>query len=157
MLSPDLSRTLAMTIDVLQGARDPWWIISGTAVALHAATPIVVGDVDVLVSGGDAERMMNALDLLPSTDTESSMFRSAVFGRWTAPPLMVEIMADFHVATSDGWIAISPQTRVPIVVEGRLAYVPGREELATMLTQFGRPKDLARARLLTESRSQLLL
>lgn len=149
MLSPELSRTLAMTIDALQGARDPWWIISSAAVALHGVGPIVVGDVDVLVSVADAERVMDALGVAPSVDTESSMFRSTVFGRWTAPPLVVEIMADFHVATGDGWVPVAPGTRVPIVVEGRVAYVPDREELGAMLRLFGRPKDLARARLLT--------
>ena len=149
MLSPDLSRTLAMTIDVLRDARDPWWIISSAAVALHGVRPIVVGDVDVLVSVADAEGVMAALGVAPSTDTASSMFRSAVFGRWTVPPLVMEIMADFHVATAAGWVAVLPQTRVPVVVGGRVAYVPDREELVAMLRLFGRPKDLARARLLT--------
>lgn len=148
MLSPELRRTLAMTIDVLQGARDPWWIISSAAVALHGVGPIVVGDVDVLVSVADADRVMNALGVAPSAGTESSMFRSAVFGRWTAPPLVVEIMAEFHVETSGDWMAVLPRTRVPIVVEGRVAYVPDRKELRAMLRLFGRPKDLARARLL---------
>ncbi|HXH17289.1 MAG TPA: hypothetical protein VNJ10_14300 [Sphingomonas sp.] len=153
MLPLDLSQTLAETIDVLRETRDPWWIISSAAVALHGVTPIAVGDVDVLVSVADATRVMDALGVAPTTDAANSVFRSAVFGRWTGAPLVVEIMADFHVATSGGWVGILPRTRVPILVEGRVAHVPDREELLAMLRLFGRPKDLARAGLLTNFRA----
>ena len=72
-----------------------------------------------------------------------------MFGQWMAPPLMVEIMAGFHVATASGWTEVIPRTRVPILVEEAIVYVPDRVELAEMLRLFGRPKDLERVRLLT--------
>lgn len=149
MLSPDLCRTLVMTVDALQDMHDPWWIISSAAVALHGVAPIEAGDVDLLTSVGDARRLMDRLGVVPIGDGASAMFRSTLFGRWTAPPLVVEIMADFHVATDRGWTLVAPLTRIPIIVEGRAAHVPERDELAAMLRLFRRPKDLARARLLT--------
>jgi hypothetical protein len=145
----DLRQTLVMMIDAVRDAQDPWWGISSAAVALHGVTPIEVRDVDVLMSVGDAQQLMDALGVVPIEDGESSIFRSTLFGRWETPPLVVEIMAEFHVATADGWTEVLPRTRVPIFVEGYAVYVPERAELAGMLRLFGRPKDLKRVRLLT--------
>jgi hypothetical protein len=149
MLAPDLGKTLVMVAEAMRDARDPWWVISSAAVALHGVVPIEVGDVDVLMSVVDARRMMDRLGVVPIEDGASSLFRSTLFGRWESPPLVVEIMAGFHVATSAGWAEVLPRTRVPIFVDERMVYVPDRAELAEMLRLLGRPKDLERVRLLT--------
>ncbi|KQM56621.1 hypothetical protein ASE69_03075 [Sphingomonas sp. Leaf208] len=149
MLSADLCQTLVMTADAMRDARYPWWVISSAAVALHGVTPVEVGDVDVLMSVADAQRAMDRLGVVPIEDGASALFRSMLFGRWETPPLVVEIMAGFHVATSAGWAEVLPRTRVPIFVDERVVYVPDRAELAEMLRLFGRPKDLERVRLLT--------
>ncbi len=149
MLASDLRETLVMTADAMRDAQDPWWVISSAAVALQGVVPIEVGDVDVLMSVGDARRLMDALGITPIEDGASSLFRSTLFGRWETPPLVAEIMAGFHVATAAGWTEVLPRTRVPILVEGCVVYMPDRAELAGMLSLFGRPKDLERARFLT--------
>ena len=148
MLAPDLGKTLVMVAEAMRDARDPWWVISSAAVALHGVAPIEVDDVDLVMSVGDASRLMDALDISPIEDGVSSLFRSTLFGRWETPPLVVEIMAGFHVATAAGWTEVLPRTRVPVLVEGCVIYVPERAELAGMLRLFGRPKDLERVRLL---------
>ena len=149
MLPPDLCQTLVMVAQAMREARDPWWVISSAAVALHGVVPITVADVDVVTSVEDARRVMARLGVGPAKESASLMFRSTVFGQWKAPPLMVEIMAGFHVATSAGWTEVLPRTRVPIGVEEATIYVPRRDELAEMLRLFGRPKDDERIRLLT--------
>ena len=148
MLAPDLRQTLVMLSAALREAHDPWWVISSAAVALHGAAPVDVGDVDVLTSIEDARRVMERLGVVAANDAASPKFRSTVFGRWTAPPLVVEIMAGFDVATAAGWTAVRPQTRMPIAVETCVVHVPERAELAAMLRLLGRAKDLARVRLL---------
>ena len=149
MLPPDLRQTLVMVAEAMRDARDPWWVISSAAVALHGVAAVAVGDVDVLTSVDDARRVMARLGVSPAKDAASPMFRSAVFGQWTAQPLVVEIMAGFHVATGAGWTEVLPKTRLPILVDGAAVHVPDRAELAGMLRLFGRPKDLERVRLLT--------
>ncbi len=149
MLSADLRQTLVMTADALAGAQDPWWVVSSAAVALHGVAPIEVGDVDVLMSVADAQRAMDRLGVVPIEDGASAMFRSTLFGRWELPPLLVEIMAGFHVAKGAEWTEVLPQTRVPVLVEGCVVYVPDQAELVEMLRLFGRPKDLERVRFLT--------
>ncbi len=133
----------------MHDARDPWWVISSAAVALHGVAAVKVADVDVVTSVEDARRVMARLGVGPAKESASLMFRSTVFGQWKAPPLMVEIMAGFHVMTASGWTEVIPRTRVPMLVEEAIVYVPDRVELAEMLRLFGRPKDLERVRLLT--------
>ena len=72
MLSADLRQTLVMTTDALAGAQEPWWVISSAAVALHGVTPIEVGDVDLVMSVGDARRLMDALDIKPIEDGDEA-------------------------------------------------------------------------------------
>ncbi|VVT10716.1 conserved hypothetical protein [Sphingomonas aurantiaca] len=149
MLPPDLRQTLVMMAQAMHDARDPWWVISSAAVALHGVAAVKVADVDVVTSVEDARRVMARLGVGPAKESASLMFRSTVFGQWKAPPLMVEIMAGFHVMTASGWTEVIPRTRVPMLVEEAIVYVPDRVELAEMLRLFGRPKDLERVRLLT--------
>ena len=149
MLACDLRETLVMTAGAMRDAHDPWWVISSAAVALHGGAPIAVGDVDVLMSVGDARRLMDRLGVVPIVGGASSLFRSTLFTRWETPPLVVEIMAGFYVAAGAGWTEALPRTRVSVLVEGSVVYVPDRAELAEMLRLFGRPKDLERVRLLT--------
>ena len=149
MLPPDLRQTLVMVAQAMRDARDPWWVISSAAVALHGVAAVTVADVDVVTSVEDARRVMTRLGVAPAKESASLLFRSAVFGQWTAPPLVVEIMAGFHVTTSAGWTEVLPRTRVSLPLDGRVVYVPDRAELAGILRMFGRPKDLERVRLLT--------
>ena len=149
MLPLDLRQTLVMVAQAMRDARDPWWVISSAAVALHGVVAVTVADVDVVTSVEDARCVMTRLGVGQPKGSASPMFRSTVFGQWMAPPLVVEIMAGFHVVTPAGWTEVLPKTRVPIEVEEATIYVPDRAELAKILRLFGRPKDLERARLLT--------
>lgn len=137
-----------MMADALEGARDPWWVIGSAAAALHGAKVSVTSDVDLLMSVADATRLLRTLNAPLHCRESSSLFRSAVIGCWTQPPLPVEIMGGFEVAANNGWESVWPQSRKPVDVRGRRLFIPSAGELKAMLVKFGRPKDLARARLL---------
>jgi len=127
---------------------DDWWIISSAAVALHSEAPLEVGDVDVLLSSNDARRLFPRLGIAPLPEPGNALFRSAIFGRWDAPPLTVEFMADFQYCRDGRWIDVAPGSRDRIDVHGATLFVPAREELRALLLSFGRAKDLDRAALL---------
>ena len=133
----------------LAGMADDWWIISGAAVALHGVADIEVADIDLLVSLCDAGPLASRLGIALAPGEANDLFRSALFGRWLEPPLPVEIMAGFRVRSGDGWSEVWPTTREAVRVEGATVFVPSREELELMLLGFGRPKDHARAKLLS--------
>ena len=147
-MGPDLRRSLAMTAEATAQARDPWWIIGSAAVTLHGAHVPDIKDVDVLMTALDAERVLRDLGLRSHPPTSSTMFRSSVFGIWSAPPLPVEIMGDLNLATRAGWCLVRPATREAVTVDGHKLFVPVANELIALLRSFGRPKDLVRIRLL---------
>jgi hypothetical protein len=140
--------TLAAFIDRLAIIRDPWWLIGGAAVALQGVPIDPLADIDVIMSKQDAGKVLSDLGIAPERPGGSELFRSAVFGRWLALPIPVDIMGDFEVRTPEGWVRVAPRTREPVIIDGRIAYVPARQELIAILRRFGRPKDLERARRL---------
>ena len=147
-LPEPLRETLEMVADLTAGALDPWWIISSAAVALHGAAAGEIRDVDLLMSSGDAARMLETAGVASRAGQATDLFRSAIFGTWSFPPLDVEIFGDFEVAGANGWTRVEPVSREAIAVRDRTLFIPSAAELKAMLIEFGRPKDLARARLL---------
>jgi hypothetical protein len=149
-VTPALHETLAMVAAAMARAAQPWWIIGSAAVALHGAD-VTVGDVDVLLGEDDARALLPALGIAPAAGEGTALFRSAVFARWTAPPLTVEFMAGFRFRAADGWRVVMPATRERVTVEGAALFVPGRAELVAMLAGFGREKDSERIKALSPS------
>ncbi|RYY26353.1 MAG: hypothetical protein EOP62_10550 [Sphingomonadales bacterium] len=124
----------------MRDARDDWWIIGSAAVALHGGNPVDARDVDVLLTVADARRILPGIGVALTPGVADSRFRSDFYCAWGAPPVPVDFMAGFHVYGE----ALVPATRLGMAG----VFVPSREELLAMLRHFGRPKDLARARLL---------
>lgn len=147
-MTPALADTLEMISEAASGARNPWWIIGSAAVVLHGRSIAHVKDVDLMMSAADAEAFLKRVGEAPRNGKPNDRFRSLVFGVWSVPPIPVEVMGGFSVATPDGWRDVSLATRETVTVGGRPVYVPSAEELVRLLRSFGRPKDLDRANLL---------
>jgi hypothetical protein len=147
---PDcLAETLAMIGQAAAGAADPWWIIGSAAVVVHGGAVPHVKDVDLMMSGGDAEVLVRRVGgEFPRADA-SDRFRSRIFGVWTKPPVPVEVFGDFSLLIDGEWRELSMSTREAATSGGSCVFVPSAEELVRVLHSFGRPKDLERARLLT--------
>lgn len=143
-LAPDAVQTLVQVAETLQIARDDWWLVGGAAVALQGLA-IEIADIDVLLSQRDLRQILAGLNVACNEDTVIDRIRSDIWGRWTALPLSVDLMAGLQVRTGDGWTRVEPTTRVAIAVGGRALYAPSRPELMGICRLFGRPKDLERA------------
>lgn len=147
-LSGDLHESLLRVADAMRAAGDPWWVIASAAMALHGAHPIEVADIDLLTSERDAERLIAALGIAPEPPGGTPLFRSALFARWTDPPVPVEIMAGFQVHTPQGWHSVRPATRIAHMLGGRALFIPSAEEVLDHCRLFDRPKDRERAALM---------
>ena len=143
-LPTDAVRTLAAVAEVMEAAQDPWWLIGGSAVALHGLG-VAIADVDVLVSARDLRRVMVELDLACQEGVAIDRVRSDIWVRWTALPLGVDFMSGLHIRSGERWTRVAPISREAVAVEGATLYVPSRAELADICRLFGRPKDLERA------------
>lgn len=150
-IAGNLAATLAGLDIVTRHCRDEYWIISSAAVALHIGRDVDAADVDLLISAADGEILMRQFGLINQANGRHALFRSALLLRYDGLALPVEIMADLSVRGKRGWRRILPKSRERIVVDGGAFFVPDRNELSEMLALFGRPKDLARLRLLADS------
>ncbi|MBA3676424.1 MAG: hypothetical protein H0W74_03360 [Sphingosinicella sp.] len=149
-IAPAAAETLLAVGRAMRSATEPWWLIGSAAMALHGARPIEIADVDLMVSRKDALPLLKRLGARPLGDTGNELFRSAIFGRWTEPPLIVEIMADFSVRTEGGWQPVWPETRETVRFGQEILYVPSVAELIAQCCLFGRPKDGEREKILRE-------
>lgn len=147
-ISPNLATSLAAIGTIMDGANTPWWIIGSAAVALHGVDPGSVGDVDVLLDVADALRILPSIGIKLCGGSAHASFRSTIFGRCTTTALPVEFMADFHRYSGMAWVPVRPTTRQAMEVDGTMIFIPERAELESMLAEFGRPKDIERARRL---------
>lgn len=147
-MTPALAETLARVAEAASDTKDPWWIIGSAAVVLHGRDIPHVKDVDLLMSARDAETLLRRVGERPKAGEANNRFRSLVFGCWTQPPIPVEVMGGFSIATPAGWRDVTLSTREAVTVGGARVFVPSVEELVRLLHSFGRPKDVERARLL---------
>lgn len=147
-LEADLRETLREVARAMADAKGDWWIIGSAAAALHGAGPIVVKDVDVLLGLDDARRVLARLGLPASPGLPDGKFHSALFATWRDNPLDVEFMADLKLCHDGKWLPVSLRTRQAFGIAGEVLHAPDREELMALLASFGRPKDIARLRLL---------
>lgn len=132
-------------------AQHDWWIVASAACHLHGIDPGPVRDVDVLMDERDLAAVLAPLGLQPQPGQSDGLFRSRCFVSWDQAPLMVEFFAGFELCEAGRWNPVTLRSREwRKAGEVRLP-VPSRGELAGLLRRFGRPKDLARAALLSPS------
>lgn len=141
--------TMVAVATVLRSARDPWWIVTSGAAALHGAVPISVSDIDVMLSVRDAKSLFSEIGITQAPPSTHPRFRSEVFGQWKENPLVVEFMADFTLRDLDGvWRPMRPTTRQSFTIADTTVYAPELAELRGMFQRFGRPKDQTRIALI---------
>ncbi|PIX61130.1 MAG: hypothetical protein COZ47_03690 [Lysobacterales bacterium CG_4_10_14_3_um_filter_64_11] len=140
--------TLSAALSALQiHCREPWWLIGSAALHVAGVPDIAVHDVDVLVSDGDAMRLLaqwhERIDSAFQPE-RGDLFRSR-FGRVSGFALPVEVMGNLELFRAGGWQAVRPTDREMVEWQGLLVAVPSLGAQCAILESFGRPKDLAKA------------
>ncbi len=149
LLNHDISATLTLCAQQLQTAKDPWWVIGSTAVALQGVDPGPINDIDILVSVPDAKRLAENWQCPNTANTGSEWFRSQVLLKPDFGCFPVEVMAGLEFRALDKWLLLAPKTRQEIYRDTHSLFVPNRPELIKILRSFGREKDIRRANLLS--------
>ena len=143
VIETGVATALAAVAAVMRDARGPWWVIGSAAVALHGVATDVA-DIDLLVGEEDAADLVSRLGLSAERLDPHPLFRSRIFARWPRSDRTVEIMGGFAICEGGVWRPLGPVTRIAL---GGV-YVPDCEELMTILSRFGRAKDIERRHLL---------
>ena len=146
-VSPALYRTLAQIVpDLYVHCVDTWCLIGSTA-ALLAGAEVGVSDVDVLVSRGDAERLITQWASIREEAHEpvdAERFRS-LFARFLFPGMPVEIMGGLELNGTTGWEPVQTGRLMLIGVDGMAVPVPSVADQIRIFESFGRNKDRLRA------------
>ncbi len=139
--SENLKTTLRLISDVAPYFRDKWTLIGSAAAFVAGADIGEVGDVDLLLSEHDFEKLellWGDREKLPAR--KNSQFRSKRFSRFSSP-LPIEVMAGFELKAANGeWIKVTPKTRVRF---GEL-FAPSVNEQISLLRLMRRKKDESR-------------
>lgn len=151
MASPALAATLDVLAPHLQRLKDPWRLFGSAAMELLGAPGVTAADVDLLVSEADGLALIEGLGA-ERIAGGTALFRSKVFGKASATPLPVEIMAGFEVCTAGEWRPVRMETAREIAWKGTQLVVPELEEQIALCNLFGREKDLVRAAALESLR-----
>ena len=144
-MTDDLAATLETLAAAAQDLRQPWWVFGGAAMVLAGLEDLATPDVDVLAAPDDARRLIAALGGVIVEDPGHGLFRSRVFGRASATPLPVEVMADMDVRAGTEWTRVAFDTRLPVALDAGPVFIPSLDEQIATCRLFGRPKDLQRA------------
>jgi hypothetical protein len=100
------------------------------------------------MSVGDAQQLLRRVDSGSLRAEPDPLFRSDIFGTWMGPPLPVEVMGGFSYLLSGSWRPVWPTTRLAVMIDGHMLFVPAPAELRALLLAFGRDKDVERAALI---------
>jgi hypothetical protein len=128
---------------------DDWWIIGSAAMVICGIEDLEPEDVDLLGSATTLSRCLDRWRVEPGQPRPGDRFRSQPYVRVELPGcLPIETMGDLHVFSQVGWQPMTPRTRAAVDVGGHRVFVPELQEQLDILQLFGRPKDLAKARMI---------
>lgn len=147
-LPTPLLATLAEVVRLTANARQPWCIFAGAAMRLYGATSIEPADIDLLLDPADARAILVAAGIQRTSDGGSGPFRSTVYGTITTAPLPIDVLGGFAVRSNDQWRPVTLQSATQMAFPFGVVQLPSLPELIATTRQLGRPKDLARVRIL---------
>ena len=141
-----VSQTLERLAEFLSVTQDPWWILGSMAVFLKGYDPGRIGDIDVLVSEGDAARLMSHHGLANDKDGGTSRYRSNYVLQPILGDLPIDLLAGYEIFYGETWRPIEPKSHQQVTYDGITFYVLADEELIALFEMLGRAKDLDRIR-----------
>lgn len=144
-MTDDLAATLKVLASAARELRQPWWVFGGAAMVLAGLEGLATPDVDVMAAPQDARRLIAALGGVIVEDPGHGLFRSRVFGKASATPVPIEVMAHMDVRAGAEWTRVAFATRLPIALDAGPVFIPTIDEQIATCRLFGRPKDLQRA------------
>lgn len=134
----------------LAGLNEPWCVI-GSAAMLIAGAPVAdCPDLDIMTTERGAEALEAAWEARRDrayAPGGAELFRSR-FSTYDFPAGRVEVMGDLLLLREGAWERVAMPSAVVEVFAGAAVNVPTRQGQIDLFRLFGRPKDLAKARLL---------
>lgn len=142
-----LRQQLAVLRPTLHALDAPYCLIGSAAIMLNGADLATCDDIDILTTKHGAQQLQRLWHSQWQASEHAQghqLFRSH-YGRYRFSHGIVEVMGALEIQRQDFWEPVTVQEIVTIEAVA-LASIP---ELRRLLTQFGRPKDLEKLRILS--------
>ena len=144
-----LETSLRLVAEHTQNIEGSWWIIGSTAALLSGFTDFDPDDVDLFGSTETMSAFVRSFGVEPASGALHFQFRSMPYQRISLPDTTpIEIMGNLEVVTAGRWHHLSVTTRVEVTGFGTPLWIPSVREQIAIFELFGRPKDLAKAKIL---------
>ncbi|GAB3512311.1 nucleotidyltransferase family protein [Emticicia fontis] len=151
MLEEKIEKSVAFLAGDLAKLQDSFYIIGSSALVLAGIPLEATDDVDLLTSYKDADflkKHWKANQVGEYSPKDSDRFRSN-FGRFQWDTVLVEVMGDLEVFDTNGWGKLEIKDYFEINVNQLSIRIPTLLEQERIFRLFGRPKDLAKADIIT--------
>lgn len=137
---------LKLLAGLMAEAHQSWWLIGPAAVGLHGGEPGTFRRFEVIVSPGDARRLAETRGLTLERGPATPLKRARKSLTLPLGGFEAQVMYGVEQHAGGRWVAVLPTTRVGVDLgDGRMIYTPEPAELAAILRQTGRGRDIARA------------
>jgi len=152
MVKKKIIKTIEEARTGLERLNGEFCIIGASAITLSGYDVGDTGDIDILTSSVNADRIKpywkNRIETDPGLK-DSDIFRSS-FTRYNFPLMDVEILGDLQIFKEGSWQDVRVEDYTEIEIGGLTIKLPSIEEQFRILTLFGRNKDRERMRLIEE-------
>jgi hypothetical protein len=154
-LKKKVTELLALIYPDLQQLENDYFIIGSCAMLLSGLSIPNITDLDLLVSSADADKLKRqwANRLRNNFNPENGQLFRSKFARFDFGELDVEVMGDLEVNKNNQWQPVLVEQVMGISIEGMKIKTPTLQEQRRIFLLFGREKDLAKAKVIENSRS----
>ncbi len=144
-----LENGLLRLTELMEGETAPWWIIGSTALVISGIDGITPDDIDVVADGDTLRRKLAKAGVVEIPPAPHAKFRSNPYGRIKVDGgVDIEFQGDLDLWENGACTRMVFVSRIQVVVGNAAVFVPEIEEQYEIFRRFGRPKDLAKAKLI---------
>lgn len=143
-MRPELVQTLALLAGIAERAGVTPVLFGTGVLELRGIGDFRATDLDVILGVEEARAMAAAAGIDPGEESGNDRFRSRVHVHLSGAPLVIDVMADMSIRTSEGWLLYELAEIDDVEAVGRRFRAASLGDLRRFYRLAGRDKDAAK-------------
>ena len=143
-MRPELVQTLALLAGIAERAGVTPVLFGTGVLELRGIGDFRATDLDVILGVEEARAMAAAAGIDPGEESGNDRFRSRVHVHLSGAPLVIDVMADMSIRTSEGWLLYELAEIDGVEAVGRRFRAASLGDLRRFYRLAGRDKDAAK-------------
>ena len=140
----ELAETLVFLADIAERAGVTPVLFGTGVLELRGIGDFRATDLDVILGVEEARAMAAAAGIDPGEESGNDRFRSRVHVHLSGAPLVIDVMADMSIRTSEGWLLYELAEIDDVEAAGRRFRAASLGDLRRFYRLAGRDKDAAK-------------